>query len=174
MRNKISAVLGSILFLIIAPGTIAGLVPWWVSRWKMQAPFLGLAFGRMLGVVLIIFGLIILLDSFARFAFQGIGTPAPVFPTRHLVTKGFYRYVRNPIYVAVVAIIAGQALLFANIALIVYAIVIWLGFHIFILIYEEPTLRKTFGTEYDVMCANVPRWLPRRSPWTHERDPQKT
>jgi protein-S-isoprenylcysteine O-methyltransferase Ste14 len=140
----------------------------------MQAPLLGLAFSRMLGVVLIIFGLIILLDSFARFAFQGIGTPAPVFPTRHLVTKGFYRYVRNPIYVAVVAIIAGQALLFANIALIAYAIVIWLGFHIFVLIYEEPTLHRTFGTEYDVMCANVPRWLPRVSPWTHERDPQKT
>ena len=109
MARKMLAVLGSALFLIIAPGIVAGFIPWWISKWNAQAPFLGFAPIRTLGVFIVVLSILVLLESFARFALQGLGTPAPVFPTRHLVVSGFYRYVRNPMYLAVVWAILGQA-----------------------------------------------------------------
>jgi len=107
----------------------------------------------------------VVLDSFARFALQGLGTPAPVFPTRHLVVTGFYRYVRNPIYLAVVSIVLGEGAILGNVSLLKYGAIVWLACYVFVLSYEEPTLRKTFGAEYDAFCANVPRWVPRLRPW---------
>jgi len=109
---------------------------------------------------LILAGLPVLLDSFARFALQGLGTPAPIFPTRHLVVSSLYRYVRNPMYVAVVALILGQGLFFGNVRVLAYGVAVWLGFNLFVLIYEEPTLRNTYGLEYEEFCANVRRWIP--------------
>ncbi len=159
------AVLGTAIFLLLAPGTIAGLVPWWISRWHVRPPFLGFVPIRVMGVVLIAASIPVLLESFARFALQGVGTPAPVFPTRHLVVKGFYRYVRNPMYVAVVSLILGQALLLGDIRVLDYGIFCWLAMHLFVLLYEEPALRKSFGSEYEIFCAHVPRWLPRSRPW---------
>jgi protein-S-isoprenylcysteine O-methyltransferase Ste14 len=120
---------------------------------------------RAIGIVLIVAGAVVVLDSFARFALQGIGTPAPVFPTRHLVVNGFYRYVRNPMYVAVLALILGQALLFGNLHLVAYAAAPWFAAHLFILFYEEPALRRSFPTDYALYSANVPRWIPRLTPW---------
>ena len=119
----------------------------------------------MAGGILITLGAAGLLDSFSRFAVQGLGTPAPVFPTRHLVVTGLYRYVRNPMYVAVVSAILGQALIFGNVMLLEYGAIVWLLFHIFVLVYEEPTLKASFGAEYEVFCAKVPRWIPRFTPW---------
>jgi protein-S-isoprenylcysteine O-methyltransferase Ste14 len=159
------AVLGSALFLLLAPGIVAGWVPWWISRWRMEAPLLGWLPLRFFGCLLIGAGLPVLVDSFARFAFQGLGTPAPVFPTRHLVVTGLYRHVRNPMYVAVVAVILGQGLLLGNVSVLWYTVLVWLVFHLFVLAYEEPTLRATFATEYDAFRANVPRWVPRLRPW---------
>jgi protein-S-isoprenylcysteine O-methyltransferase Ste14 len=109
--------------------------------------------------------LAVLLESFARFAWKGLGTPAPVFPTRHLVVSGLYRFVRNPMYVAVVSAILGQALLFASLPLAGYGALVWGLFHTFVVLYEEPTLRKTFGAEYESFRAHVPRWIPRLTPW---------
>ena len=106
-----------------------------------------------------------LVDAFARFALQGLGTPAPIAPTRNLVVTGLYRYVRNPIYVAVVAIILGQAVLMGDWRLIVYAALLWLCFHVFVVAYEEPTLEQTFGREYEAFRDAVPRWIPRITPW---------
>ena len=114
-----------------------------------------------------IFGL---LDSFARFAVQGVGTPAPIFPPRRLVVTGLYRYVRNPMYVAVVSTILGQGLIFGNFTLLAYGALIWLLFHVFVLVYEEPTLRAGFGSEYGLFCAAVPRWIPRLTAWDSRRD----
>jgi protein-S-isoprenylcysteine O-methyltransferase Ste14 len=108
----------------------------------------------------------VVLDSFARFALQGVGTPAPVLPTRHLVVTGLYRHVRNPLYWASTSLLVGQGLLFASVWLLLYAAAIWLSFHWFIVTYEEPTLRRSFGQEYERYAANVPRWLPRLRPWT--------
>ena len=166
MTRKMLAVLGSALFLIIAPGIVAGFAPWWISKWNVQVPFLGFVPLRALGALLLVVSVLVLLESFARFALQGVGTPAPVFPTRHLVVNGLYRYVRNPMYLAVVSIIFGQAMILGSVSLLAYGVLVWLTFHLFVLAYEEPTLRKTFGTEYDAFCANVPRWVPRLSPWS--------
>lgn len=162
--RKVLALLGSAVFLVIAPGFVAGLVPWWISHWQVEAPFFGLPVFRFAGSLLVALGLIGLLNSFVRFALQGLGTPAPVFPTRHLVVTGLYRYVRNPMYVAVVMTILGQALIFGNVGLLEYGGIVWLLFHLFVLLYEEPTLRATFRGEYDSFCAEVPRWIPRLTP----------
>src|SRR4051794_19595628 len=115
---KLSAIIGSAIFLVVAPGFVAGLVPWWISRWQIKPALFGLSFLRLAGGVLIALGTIGLLDSFARFAVQGFGTPAPIFPTRQLVATGLYLYVRNPMYVAVVSMILGQALILGNVALL--------------------------------------------------------
>jgi len=107
----------------------------------------------------------ILLDSFARFALQGLGTPAPVMPPERLVVTGFYRYVRNPIYVAVTALIAGQGLLFGSVTVLVYGAIVWAGFFLLVLAHEEPALSEQFADEYKRYRANVRRWLPRITPW---------
>jgi|HubBroStandDraft_5_1064220.scaffolds.fasta_scaffold00248_9 protein-S-isoprenylcysteine O-methyltransferase Ste14 len=160
------ALVGTALFLVLAPGCVAGLLPWWICRWQFRTPFAGYAQLRVIGVVIIAAGAFVVLDSFARFALQGVGTPAPVFPTKHLVVKGFYRFVRNPMYAAVVAVILGQALLFGDVRVFEYALFAWLVAHLFVLTYEEPTLRKTFGAKYESFRANVPRWIPRLTPWS--------
>src|SRR5438093_3833415 len=123
-RNK--AILGSILFFAVAPVTVAGIAPWWLSRWHVGPPFLGIALLRVLGGMLIAAGLPVLIASFARFALDGLGTPAPIAPPRDLVIRGAYRYVRNPIYVALLAIVFGQALLFGNLDLLWYGALFWL------------------------------------------------
>jgi protein-S-isoprenylcysteine O-methyltransferase Ste14 len=104
-------------------------------------------------------------DSFGRFALQGLGTPAPIAPTQHLVVTGLYRYVRNPIYVAVAAVIFGQAVLFGDWRLFAYGAVFCLVCHLFVVGYEEPTLKKSFGAEYEAFRINVPRWIPRLTAW---------
>jgi len=158
------AIVGTAVFLL-APGIVAGLVPWWISGWRVHSAFLGFRLFQVIGVLLIAFAIPVLLESFGRFALEGIGTPAPVFPTRHLVVKGFYRYVRNPMYLAVVSLILGQALLLGDIYMLAYATLAWLVMHLFVRSYEEPTLRKSFGAEYQIFCAHVPRWIPRLTPW---------
>jgi protein-S-isoprenylcysteine O-methyltransferase Ste14 len=163
--QKVSAILGSALFFVVAPCVLAGLIPWWMTRWEFRPAFLGLEVTRGGGALLILIGLPGLVDSFARFALQGVGTPAPVAPTKNLVVTGLFQYVRNPIYVAVSAIILGQALLFGAWALLLLGAGFWLAFHLFVVAYEEPTLQQTFGTEYEAYRANVPRWVPRLTAW---------
>jgi len=164
-NRRVFAILGTAVFLFLAPGVVVGLVPWWISRWRMRAPLLGFTPFRAIGALLIAAGIAILLESFGRFALQGIGTPAPVFPPRHLVVKGFYRYVRNPMYVAGTSLLLGQALLLGDVRILAFAMLGWLATHLFVLTYEEPTLRKTSGAEYVAYCAHVPRWIPRFTPW---------
>ena len=159
------AVLASTFFLVLVPGTVVGLVPWWISGWRVEPPLAGFAPIRLLGALLVAAGVAVLLDSTARFALQGLGTPAPVLPTRHLVVTGLYRNVRNPMYVAVVSAIAGQGLILGNIRVLGYGALVWLGCHLFVLGYEEPVLRATFGADYEAFRAAVPRWLPRLRSW---------
>ena len=163
--TKTIAVLGSALFFVVAPSVLAGLIPWWMTRWEFLPPFFDLQATRAVGILLIVLGLPGLVDSFVRFALQGLGTPAPIAPTQNLVVTGLYRYVRNPIYVAVVAIILGQAILFGDWRVAIYGVFMWLAFHVFVLAYEEPVLAETFGAQYEEFRANVPRWIPRLSPW---------
>src|SRR5208282_4527763 len=118
--KRVPAILGSALFLVVAPGSLAGLLPWWISGWRMQPPLLHFFPFRVIGVLLIAAGIPLLLECFARFALQGMGTPAPIAPPQHLVVTGLYRYVRNPMYVAVVLVIVGQGLLLGNVSLLEY------------------------------------------------------
>jgi protein-S-isoprenylcysteine O-methyltransferase Ste14 len=168
-KKRSLALLGSAIFFFLAPGTVAGLIPWWIGRWRVHAPFVGFTALRITGCLMIAAGLIILLESFLRFALKGLGTPAPVFPTKHLVVTGTYRFVRNPMYVAVVSLVLGQAFFFGDIRIFIYGLCAWLVTHLFVLTYEEPTLRRTFPIEYPAFTANVPRWIPRLTPWNPRR-----
>lgn len=162
--KRAGAILGSAIFLVVAPGAVAGYLPWTICHWRFAPPLVGVFFFRIIGALMIASGLPVLLDSFARFAIQGLGTPAPVAPPQHLVVTGLYRYVRNPMYVAVLSLIFGQGLLFGCVRLLEYGLVVWLGFFAFVLLYEEPALRRKFGEEYEEFCARVPRWIPRLKP----------
>jgi protein-S-isoprenylcysteine O-methyltransferase Ste14 len=156
---------GSAIFFVVAPGAVAGVVPWLLSRWRANPPFLGWPGMRGAGAILVLAGLAVLVESFARFALEGRGTPAPVAPTERLVIGGWYRFVRNPMYVAVLSIIVGQALLFGSVPLLWYAAAVAIGFHLFVVLYEEPTLRSRYGEEYEAYSEAVRRWWPRRTPW---------
>src|SRR5215813_11455200 len=108
--RKPAAATGSALFFAVAPGVVAGVVPWWLTGWRVRGPLAHWAPVRMVGLTMLVLGAIVLVRAFARFVTEGRGTPAPVAPTDRLVIGGLYRYVRNPMYLAVVAIIFGQAL----------------------------------------------------------------
>ena len=161
--RPVPALLGSALFLVVAPGTLAGFAPWWMTGWRGPLAPLPVAIPAAL---LIAAGAALLLECFGRFAIQGRGTPAPIAAPDRLVITGPYRRVRNPMYVAVTAIILGQAALFTDLRLLIYGLVLWGGFHLFVLAYEEPTLRQLFPQDYAAFFAAVPRWLPRLRPWT--------
>jgi protein-S-isoprenylcysteine O-methyltransferase Ste14 len=163
--RKTSAILGSAFFFVIAPVSVVAVIPWWITRWEFRAAFFAVELTRAIGVILILVGVPGIVDSYARFALQGLGTPAPVAPPRHLVVTGLYRYVRNPMYTSLLAVILGQALVFGDWRLIVYGVLFWSACQAFVLAYEEPTLRRMFGAEYEAFCANVPRWIPRLAPW---------
>jgi protein-S-isoprenylcysteine O-methyltransferase Ste14 len=168
MKSRAASLVGSGLFLLIAPGTVALYLPWLLSRWRFQDDLGAWPPLRAVGTVLILLGALALFECFLRFALVGIGTPAPAAPTRHLIVSGLYRHVRNPMYVAVSALILGQALLFGDSRLLLYGAIVWLLFHMFVLGYEEPKLGRTFPDDYARFTAAVPRWLPRLRPWRGE------
>jgi protein-S-isoprenylcysteine O-methyltransferase Ste14 len=167
--RKAPAAIGSAVFFALAPGAVAGLVPWLITRWRVADPPDALSWAaiplRIIGTALVLAGLAMLIDAFVRFVAEGFGTPAPIAPTEHLVVGGLYRYMRNPMYVGVLAAIIGQALLFGRFALLWYAAAAFAAVFVFVRLYEEPTLRRTFDTEYTDYQAAVPRWWPRLRPW---------
>jgi protein-S-isoprenylcysteine O-methyltransferase Ste14 len=164
--RRLWSVVGSTVFFFLAPGIVAFLIPWWIAQAAAEPLWNGAGWARWIGLAVGALGLAELIECFARFAVQGEGTPAPVAPTKHLVVSGAYRHVRNPMYVAVVAIILGWTLWFGSWMLLLYAALVWLCFTAFVLVYEEPTLHAAFGKQYETYCANVGRWIPRLSPWT--------
>jgi protein-S-isoprenylcysteine O-methyltransferase Ste14 len=168
MRSRTASLAASALFLVAAPGTVAGYLPWTISGWRFAGDFGDSALLRPAGALLAIAGAVILVECFVRFAWNGLGTPAPIAPTRRLIVTGLYRHVRNPMYVAVFALAAGQALLFGSMPLLLYAAAVWAAFHLFVLLYEEPTLRRQFPKDYERFQSAVPRWLPRLRPWHSE------
>lgn len=163
--RKSTAVLGSALFFLIVPCTTVVLIPWWITGLRVLPPFFGIEAVRGLGAALVLAGVPGLLDSFGRFALQGLGTPAPVAPPARLVVTGLYARVRNPMYVSVVAIVLGESLAMGDWRLSAYAVLFWLATHLYVVFHEEPVLKRTFGEAYGEYCAQVPRWLPRLAPW---------
>src|SRR5215213_11016658 len=159
-RRRAQAAAGSALFLAAAPGLVAGLIPYLLTGWEAgDAPLVA----RIAGVVLLIAGAAVLLHAFGRFVVEGLGTPAPVAPTEVLVVGGLYRYVRNPMYLAVTATILGQALLLGQVELFAYGAVFMAVVAAFVHWYEEPTLARTYGEQYDEYRGAVPAWIPRLS-----------
>jgi protein-S-isoprenylcysteine O-methyltransferase Ste14 len=159
---RVRAALGSGLFLVIAPGVVAGLVPWLLTGWEAGTTRRPL---QAIGAFLIAAGAIALVDAFVRFVVEGIGTPAPVAPTQKLVVGGLYRHVRNPMYLAVGATIVGQGLLLERPVLLLYAVAFAVVVFTFVRSYEEPTLARQFGVQYEDYRRAVPGWWPRLRPW---------
>jgi protein-S-isoprenylcysteine O-methyltransferase Ste14 len=164
MRRSVAAT-GTAAFFALAPATVAGLVPWWLTGWRLARPLAEWAPLRGLGGLLVVVGTSALVHAFVRFVVEGLGTPAPVAPTERLVVGGLYRYVRNPMYLAVLAAITGQALLLWQVVLVPYAAVVALAFVLFVLGYEQPSLQRQFGAQYEAYRRAVPGWWPRRRPW---------
>jgi protein-S-isoprenylcysteine O-methyltransferase Ste14 len=157
--RKTTAVAGSAVFLVIAPGVVAGLVPWWLAGWhtgiSCPVPV------RAAGAVAVTAGAVVLIGAFAQFAAEGLGTPAPVAPTGRLVVRGPCRHARNPMYLAVLAVITGQALVLGRPVLLVYAAAVGAAFAAFARWYEQPALARRHGTQYQAHRQAVPGWWPR-------------
>jgi len=151
--------LKNLVFTLVVPGTVAVYVPWLIARGQPVG-----SLGYVLAsLVLVLVGGTIYLWCLWDFATFGRGTPAPVDSPKRLVVRGLYRYTRNPMYVGVLAVILGWAVLFQAFALVPYAIAVGAVVHLFIILYEEPHLRRVFGTEYEEYCSRVGRWLPTAS-----------
>jgi len=163
MRSRISLWLKALLFTLVAPGTVLGLVPGLlVSDGRGRVPD-SLGIVEVLALVLAAAGTALYSLCLATFLHVGQGTPAPIDPPTFLVAVGPYRYVRNPMYVAVAAIVAAEALLFRSPAMAAYGGILFAAFHAFVVLYEEPTLHSRFGDSYDRYRSRVPRYLPRRA-----------
>ena len=163
--NRQNTALANTIFFVIAPGLVAWLIPWLITDWSAPdtSPyFIGLLVG--LGGLLIGGGLLLLIDSFMRFVSEGNGTPMPWMPTDKVIARGAYRFLRNPMYVGIIVIVLGQAILFANGWLVAYAAFVWLLFHLLVTLIEEPGLGRSFGAAYAAYIAAVPRWFPRVPP----------
>ena len=154
--------LRALLAFLALPGIIAYAVPIWIGRATASAP----AAWQWLGLLPLVAGSAALLWCVRDFAVRGRGTLAPVDPPRELVAAGLYRWVRNPMYVGVVTTLLGFALWYASGTMVFYAGCVFLGFHLFVTLYEEPNLEQRFGDSYRRYRAEVRRWIP-RPPRTH-------
>ena len=149
----------SLLWLIVLPGFFAGYVPWrffGLSRVQLDPS----RPDHLLGVCCIALGAGLLCACVFEFARSGRGTLSPIDPPRHLVVRGPYRYVRNPMYLAVTVVVLGEVLVSHSLALGVYWLIWFLGANLFVIGYEEPTLREMFGESYEEYTRQVRRWIP--------------
>ena len=159
------------VFVVAQPGLMGGLVPYWLTGWESNDPPAAL---RVAGAVVLLAGLAVLAHTVLRFVVEGLGTPAPVAPTQNLVVGGLYRFVRNPMYVAVIAIILAQAAILGRPVLLVYAAICWVVVASFVRFYEEPTLAERYGAQYAAYRRAVRAWWPRVTPWTGDRGSTRT
>lgn len=150
--------LRTLIFTIFVPGTVAGLLPWLLLRQSgaaIEIPSIWL-----LGFIPLLLGLALYFWCAGAFTFIGKGTPAPIDAPKFLVQEGPYQWVRNPMYLAVLSVIVGEAILFHSLLLVVYALLFWLIVHLFVVFFEEPSLRSQFGESYVHYLRTVSRWLP--------------
>jgi protein-S-isoprenylcysteine O-methyltransferase Ste14 len=158
MTRRLGPILQTILFTIFVPGTVLGLVPW-----GLMGGFRRPAGGALtvLGIVIVLLGAAIYFRCAWEFAVRGLGTPAPIAPTKYLVTTALHQYVRNPMYIGVLLVLAGEAIVFRAVVLLQYWGFCFVAVYLFVLFYEEPTLRQQFGESYEEYRRAVPRWIPR-------------
>ena len=154
--------LRSLFFTILLPGTVTVLIPWRIVSREGRLPLRVESPWQYLALVPVAVGTAILARCIWEFASRGRGTLAPIDPPRRLVVTGLYRYVRNPMYVGVLTVLLGEAALFRSVALLEYAAVFFVIANVFVLLYEEPALRRRFGESYEHYCRAVHRWIPGR------------
>ena len=162
MTRRVAAV-GSLVFVVGMPGVVAALVPYLITGgWVGSGAPLAL---QLVGGALLVVGVGVFAHTVIRFVVEGLGTPFPGAPTKNLVVGGLYRYVRNPMYLAVIAMILGQAAILASASLLVYAALFWAIVASFVRFYEEPTLSSKYGEQYAAYRRAVRSWWPRATPW---------
>jgi len=158
-QDQLKPIVNTLLFTIFVPATVAGWIPLWL---RGNSPATDVPSLYWVGVLLIALGIVIYVHTaFWGFALRGQGTPAPIAPTKRLVVVGLHRYVRNPMYVGVGLIILGQSIFFRSWQIAEYLVLFAVIVQLFVLVYEEPTLRRQFGDEYEQYQQRVPRWFPR-------------
>lgn len=158
MQRPLIPILNTILFTIVVPGTVAGYIPYLLAdrfAHRANGPL------EWLGIAAMALGAAIYFRCAWEFAVRGLGTPAPIAPTKFLVTTALHRYVRNPMYLGVALAILGEAILFRSAHVALYAAIMLTVAHIFVVSYEEPTLKRQFGESYQQYRRTVPRWIPR-------------
>jgi protein-S-isoprenylcysteine O-methyltransferase Ste14 len=158
MKRALWPILNTVFFTIFVPGTVAILIPYWLLGGFTRPPNGPFTW---LGAVVFALGASIYCRCAWEFAVRGLGTPAPIAPTKFLVTTALHRYVRNPMYLGVALAIVGEAAVFRALHLVEYAAVMLLIAHTFVVYYEEPTLRRQFGESYEEYRRTVPRWIPK-------------
>lgn len=150
----------ALIFTILVPGAVTVLIPFMLLPRYTIGPPMRLGVFRFTGAILILFGIVAYLRCAWDFATSGRGTPAPIAPPEDLVIRGFYRFVRNPMYVGILLVLTGEAILFGSPIHFGYAAGVFLLFHLFVVIYEEPILQRKFGSSYANYRATVSRWIP--------------
>jgi len=158
MSRALGPILKTMLFTILVPGTVLGLVPCW-----LLGGFSGPESGPLtwLGILIILIGGAVYLRCAWEFAVRGLGTPAPIAPTKFLVTTALHGYVRNPMYIGVFGVLLGEVVTFRSMVLLLYAAFFCVAVQLFVIFYEEPTLRRQFGESYEEYLRCVPRWIPK-------------
>jgi protein-S-isoprenylcysteine O-methyltransferase Ste14 len=156
----LSLLLRNLFFTILHPGLVAGLIPFWILGTKANIPVVqSWRFYQSSGTLLFVIGLAVMLNCILSFAVKGRGTLSPADPTKRLVITGLYRFSRNPMYIGVMMILIGEAIFFQSVNLWIYLVVVCIGFNMFILLHEEPRLRRDFGEEYNRYCQKTRRWI---------------
>jgi len=152
--------LKTLIFTILVPGTVAGIIPWLLLQGARDVvpPIPSI---WMIGLLPLLLGVSLYLWCAGAFTFIGKGTPAPIDAPKVLVIQGPYRLVRNPMYVAVLSVLIGEAILFRSFLLAGYALLFWAVVHTFVVLVEEPSLREQFGADYEAYLRAVGRWVPR-------------
>ncbi|MFA6449165.1 MAG: isoprenylcysteine carboxylmethyltransferase family protein [bacterium] len=151
--------LKTFIFTIFVPGTVAGALPWLLITSDIKFLDAKLGAFRFIGAPIWAIGLLIYILCAWEFASTGRGTPAPNDPPKALVAKGLYRFSRNPMYVGILSLIAGEAVFFESPLTALYGVIIFLLFNAFIIFYEEPTLNRMFEESYKQFCKSTPRWI---------------
>lgn len=150
----------TILWSVFVPGTLTVVVPYLLLSYRNEPFVFELSALRFAGLIPMALGTLFYLWCAWDFTFTGKGTPAPFDPPKEIVVLGLYRHVRNPMYVAALLILVGEAILFESATLAIFAGLVFLVFHAWVILYEEPVLRRKFGNSYENYCTNVSRWIP--------------
>lgn len=155
---KTALLVRTLLFTVLIPGTVVVYLPHAIAGASLEIPRLVLSAGTIMAGIPGLLGCALVASCMWVFVIRGEGTPAPVDPPKRLVVEGAYRFTRNPMYVGILCILASEALLAGTLSLWVYAGLVLAMFHVFVIAYEEPHLRKQFGRQYEEYCRRVPRW----------------